>query len=199
MKPINIYIIGVGGQGIGLLGEALIRAADHAGYRVKGVDTHGMAQRGGTVVSQIRLGKGAFSPLIPQGGADIVLALERSEALRAGEGQLREGGVLMYYDTEWPPLEVRLGKRAPVTPQEVSDMCARRGIREYRVQSPDLEDARMQNVVLLAAVVREGLIPGVAVEHVTTALADLLSGRVLELNLKLFLDESGGPGPVDRQ
>ena len=143
MKPINIHIIGVGGQGIGLLGETLIRAADHAGYWVKGVDTHGMAQRGGTVVSQIRLGEGAFSPLIQQGGADIVLALERSEALRAGQKQLREGGVLVYYDTEWPPLEVRLGKRESVSREQVSDTCARRGIRECRVEAPDLDDTRM--------------------------------------------------------
>ena len=52
----NIYLIGVGGQGIGLLSEVLIRAADHAGFGVTGVDTHGLAQRGGIVVSQIKIG-----------------------------------------------------------------------------------------------------------------------------------------------
>jgi len=74
----NIFIIGVGGQGIGLLSEAIIRAAYYAGNQAKGVDTHGLAQRGGTVTSQIRLGSKAFSPLIPEGKADIALALETS-------------------------------------------------------------------------------------------------------------------------
>ena len=76
MKPFNIYLTGVGGQGIGLLIEILLRAADHAGFPVKGVDTHGLAQRGGIVVSQIRIGEEAHSPLIRQGEADLVVALE---------------------------------------------------------------------------------------------------------------------------
>lgn len=55
MKSYNVYMSGVGGQGIGLLSEVLLRAADYAGYRVKAVDTHGLAQRGGIVVSQVRM------------------------------------------------------------------------------------------------------------------------------------------------
>ena len=53
MKKFNIYLTGVGGQGIGLISEILLRAADYAGFNVKSVDTHGLAQRGGIVVSQI--------------------------------------------------------------------------------------------------------------------------------------------------
>ena len=56
MNTFNVFMIGVGGQGIGLLSEVLIRAADRAGHRVKGVDTHGLAQRGGPVISHLRLG-----------------------------------------------------------------------------------------------------------------------------------------------
>ena len=82
MDNFNIYLTGVGGQGIGLLSEILIRAADHAGHRVKGVDTHGLAQRGGIVVSRIRIGDRVHTPLIPAGEADLVIALERHEALR---------------------------------------------------------------------------------------------------------------------
>ncbi|MBW2538534.1 MAG: 2-oxoacid:acceptor oxidoreductase family protein, partial [Deltaproteobacteria bacterium] len=54
MNSFNVYMTGVGGQGIGLLSEILLRAADHAGHTVKGVDTHGLAQRGGIVVSSLR-------------------------------------------------------------------------------------------------------------------------------------------------
>jgi len=65
-------MIGVGGQGIGLLSEVLLRAVDYAGLRVKAVDTHGLAQRGGVVVSNLRMGDNVFSPLIP-GGRQIWL------------------------------------------------------------------------------------------------------------------------------
>ncbi len=58
----NIYMAGVGGQGIGLLSEVLLRGLDKTGVTVRGVDTHGLAQRGGVVVSQIRTGEGQFSP-----------------------------------------------------------------------------------------------------------------------------------------
>ena len=75
MKDFNIYLTGVGGQGIGLISEIILRAADHAGHAVKSVDTHGLAQRGGIVVSQIRMGDGVFSPLISEGTADIAIAL----------------------------------------------------------------------------------------------------------------------------
>jgi pyruvate/2-oxoacid:ferredoxin oxidoreductase beta subunit len=64
MKAFNVYLTGVGGQGIGLIGEIILRAADHGGHPVKSVDTHGLAQRGGIVVSQIRFGENVFSPLI---------------------------------------------------------------------------------------------------------------------------------------
>ncbi len=58
MRAFNIYITGVGGQGIGLLSQALLRAVDHAGINAIAVDTHGLAQRGGVVVSRIRCGSG---------------------------------------------------------------------------------------------------------------------------------------------
>ena len=76
MKTFNVYLTGVGGQGIGLISEAVLRAADHAGHRVKSVDTHGLAQRGGIVVSQIRMGDSVYSPLIPEGQADLAISLE---------------------------------------------------------------------------------------------------------------------------
>ena len=62
MKSLNIFMIGVGGQGIGLLSEVLLRAADYAALRVKAVDTHGLAQRGGVVVSHLRLRQRVFPP-----------------------------------------------------------------------------------------------------------------------------------------
>ncbi len=182
----NIYLTGVGGQGIGLLSEILLRAGDYAGLTVKGVDTHGLAQRGGMVVSHIRFGKGAYNPLIPEGEADIVAALERHEALRGMNAALKNGGALIYYNTVWQPLEVRLKGAEEVSESVISEQCQKRNIREIRVFKPDLEDVRMQNTVLLAKMDKHRLMPEVKTQHYCQAMADLLSGAALEKNLALF-------------
>lgn len=77
----NFLISGVGGQGILLFSDILGKAAIKEGLNVRGSETHGMAQRGGSVVSHIRIGN-VFSPLIPKGGADFLVAMEPVEALR---------------------------------------------------------------------------------------------------------------------
>ena len=185
-EKFDIYIIGVGGQGVGLLSETLIRAADHAGLPVKGVDTHGLAQRGGMVVSHVRIGAGAHSPLVMAGQAEMVVALERHEALRGLNLYLKDGGTLVYYDTSWQPLNVRLKKEKALEAAVISRECRARGIREIVVFQAGLEDPRMQNVAVLAGICRVGLLPGVNAGHVEAALNDLLAGPVLEKNLALL-------------
>jgi indolepyruvate ferredoxin oxidoreductase beta subunit len=189
-KSMNIYLIGVGGQGIGLLAEVLLRAGDHAGLPVKGVDTHGLAQRGGIVISHLRLGSNAHSPLIMEGEADVVVALERHEAFRAASTVLKPGGVLMYYDAVWQPLEVRLNQAPEVTEAVISDLCGQRNIRMMKVFKPDLESANMQNVVLLAHICKNRLIPGVEKVHLEKAMEDLMEGHMLEKNRNVFNGES---------
>jgi indolepyruvate ferredoxin oxidoreductase, beta subunit len=184
----NIYMIGVGGQGIGMLSEVLLRALSKAGMEVRGVDTHGLAQRGGVVVSQIRTGKGEFSPLIAPGEADIVLALERHEALRAVTGFLKDGGALAYYDTEWQPFETRNGSGSHVGRDSIDTECARRNIRVFRAFSDDLSDPRMQNTILLGEVIRNELVPGLDRQHIVGAMEDLLAGGALKANLELLAD-----------
>ena len=129
-------MIGVGGQGIGLLSEILIRAADAAGLPVVGCDTHGLAQRGGVVVSHLRIGAGAHSPLVEDGAADLVLALERHEALRALRSMLREGGSMVWYDASWQPLDVRRGLAAEVTAGDIDAEARARAITAHRVSVP---------------------------------------------------------------
>jgi indolepyruvate ferredoxin oxidoreductase, beta subunit len=182
----DIYVIGVGGQGVGLLSETLVRAADHAGLTVKGVDTHGLAQRGGMVVSHVRIGAGARSPLVMAGQAEMVVALERHEALRGMNLYLKDGGTLVYYDTAWQPLNVRLKKDRVADPAIIAGECKARAIREVRVFQAGLEDPRMQNVAVLAEICRLDLVPGVNAGHVEAALDDLLAGPVLAKNLVLF-------------
>jgi indolepyruvate ferredoxin oxidoreductase, beta subunit len=188
MDSFNIYLTGVGGQGIGLISEAVLRAADHAGLNVKSVDTHGLAQRGGIVVSQVRIGDGVFSPLIPAEEADLTIALERHEALRGMNTALKDEGTLVYYNTVQQPLEIRLNKSEETSETLVAEACKSRHIKEYKVFHPDLPDARMQNVVVLATVSRNNLIPSVSREHYQEALEDLLGGSALEKNMALFTE-----------
>jgi indolepyruvate ferredoxin oxidoreductase, beta subunit len=191
-EKFDIYIIGVGGQGVGLLSETLIRGADYAGLPVKGVDTHGLAQRGGMVVSHVRIGAGAHSPLVMAGQAEMVVALERHEALRGMNLYLRDSGTLVYYDTSWQPLSVRLKKDKALDPAVIARECQARNIREVRVFQAGLADPRMQNVAVLAEICRQKLIPGVNAGHVEAALNDLLAGPTLEKNLALFRKVSKG-------
>ena len=186
MKTFNIYLTGVGGQGIGLLSELMLRAADRAGQPVKAVDTHGLAQRGGIVVSMIRIGPTVFTPLIRPHQADLVIALERHEALRAVARYGRPGGTLIYYDTVWQPLDVRLGKMAEASAADIRDCCRQAGISLIEVFDADLEDARTQNIVLLAHIDQHGLLPGVQTADYEQAMQDLMEGRMLELNQILF-------------
>jgi indolepyruvate ferredoxin oxidoreductase, beta subunit len=185
-KKFDILVTGVGGQGIGLLAEVLLRAADHAGLVARGCDTHGLAQRGGIVKSYVRIGDSAHSPLISSGSADMVIALEITEALRGMNEFLRDGGILVYYNTLWQPLPVRLGMEGPVKQEAIREECRRRNVREIAVSRKDLDDPRMLNVVLLGAITRHKLIPGVDKVHFEKALADLLEGKVLDKNLDLF-------------
>ena len=78
----SIVMAGVGGQGILLATQVAARAALIAGYDVKTNEVHGMAQRGGSVIAQIRFGEKVYSPLVPDGTAQVLASLERIEALR---------------------------------------------------------------------------------------------------------------------
>jgi indolepyruvate ferredoxin oxidoreductase beta subunit len=186
MKPFNVFLIGVGGQGIGLLSEILLRAADYAGLRVKAVDTHGLAQRGGVVVSNLRMGDNVFSPLIQRGEAHLLVALERHEALRGLKIASRDGGTLVYYNTVWQPLDVRLNNSAETQVSDIHRVCQARHIKDYVVFHPGLEDIRMQNIVVLSMIHKNELIPGVQKTHYKNAMTDLLQGAALKQNLMLF-------------
>lgn len=185
-SKIDIYLIGVGGQGIGLLSEVIIRAADYAGLAVRGTDTHGLAQRGGTVSSCVRIGPNAHSALIQAGCADMVIALERNEALRALISQLKDGGTIVYYNTQWQPLFVRLGKEPILSTEAISTECLRRNIQEYRVEPTNLMNSKMQNIALLASIANNRNIPDITPANYEEAMKDLLEGPKLETNLSLF-------------
>ncbi|WP_038035041.1 2-oxoacid:acceptor oxidoreductase family protein [Thermopetrobacter sp. TC1] len=81
-RPTNVLIVGVGGQGVIMVSKVLATLAQAAGNQVKQSEVHGMAKRGGAVFSHVRFGRKVFSPTIPRGEADVLLALEWAEGLR---------------------------------------------------------------------------------------------------------------------
>ena len=186
MKPFNIYLCGVGGQGTGLLSEILLRGADHAGLQAKAVDTHGLAQRGGAVVSHLRIGKKLHSPMIPAREADLVVALERHEALRGADSALRGGGCLIYFNTVLQPLGVRLGADREVSENLLNRSCKNRNIKVYKVENEGLMESKMQNIAVLASIDKNNLIPPVKTHHLIRAMEDLMTGPMLERNMAIF-------------
>ena len=83
MKALNFVLVGVGGQGILLSSDILCIVGMSMGYDVKKTDVHGMAQRGGSVISHVRLAEQVFSPVVPEGAADYLLSFEKLEACRS--------------------------------------------------------------------------------------------------------------------
>jgi len=105
----NVLIVGVGGQGTILASRVLSGAVLAAGHQVKVSEVHGMSQRGGSVVTQVRFGQAVDSPLIAPGDADYILAFEKLEALR-WLPYLKKGGMIIVNDQRIDPMPVISGK-----------------------------------------------------------------------------------------
>lgn len=116
MSVKNIMIVGVGGQGTLLTSRILGNLAIHAGYDVKLSEVHGMAQRGGSVVTYVRYGEQVAEPIVEEGCADVLIAFEKLEALRYLH-YLKEDGVVIVNDWRIDPITVVTG--AAQYPEEV--------------------------------------------------------------------------------
>lgn len=109
MPEINIMIVGVGGQGTLLTSRILGTVALKCDHDVKVSEVHGMSQRGGSVVTYVRMGKKIYSPLIEYGEADIILAFEQLEALRWAD-YLKNDGRIIINEQRIDPMPVITGK-----------------------------------------------------------------------------------------
>jgi len=132
VKKLDLLVTGAGGQGVILASDIIGEAAIAAGYDVKKTDTLGMAQRGGSVVSHVRIAPQVWSPLIKKGEVDILLALEKLEAARWGY-YLRPGGIVIVNNHALPPLSVSLGYEQYPTDKEIADILKQRTDRIYFV------------------------------------------------------------------
>jgi len=118
-KTMNVSLVGVGGQGILLTSDILSKTAALAGLDVKKSEIHGMAQRGGSVISQVRFGEKIYSPIISDGASNLLVSFERLEALRWRQLLAPDGKVLIN-DLNLTPVTVSSGQQPAVT-----DMDAR--------------------------------------------------------------------------
>lgn len=117
----NILLVGVGGQGTVLASKILGQVALSLGQEVKVAEIHGMSQRGGSVVTQVRYGDKVYAPTIPKGKADVILAFEKMEALR-WLPYLKKGGQIIVNDQEIDPMPVIVG--AVSYPEKVIEQLA---------------------------------------------------------------------------
>ncbi len=184
LKPVDILMAGVGGQGTILASKILARAALETGYDIKVSEIHGMAQRGGSVVTQVRLGEKVFSPLISTGGADLVLAFEKLEGLRLMPF-LRADGVMIINKQEIPPVPVLVG--AAEYPAGIVEYIRKAGRRVVDVDAPAVAEkcgnVKAANVVLLG--VMAGRLPFNR-EVWEPALAACVPARLLDVNRAAF-------------
>lgn len=149
----SILLAGVGGQGTILVSRILTRALIDAGYEVKMSEIHGMAQRGGSVSTTVRYGKKVYSPLIGKGGADILVAFEKMEALR-WTPWLKPSGIVVVNDHMIRPLPVASG--AVDYPEGAIEALAasfKTIAFDAGQKALELGSARVMNVILLGAMV----------------------------------------------
>ena len=152
MKKLDLLITGAGGQGIILASDIIGDTAIAAGYDVKKTDAIGMAQRGGSVTSNVRLARQVWSPLIKQGNVDILLALEKLEAARWAY-YLRPGGIAIVNNHALPPLAVSLGNERYPSDEKINDILKQCTDRIYFIdgtrRAKELGNIRTLNIFML--------------------------------------------------
>lgn len=182
-KVTNILLVGVGGQGTVLASKILGQVALSLGQEVKVAEIHGMSQRGGSVVTQVRYGEKVYAPTIPKGKADVILAFEKMEALR-WLPYLKKGGQIIVNDQEIDPMPVIVG--AVSYPEKVIEQLA--SAAEVTVVpalklAEEAGNAKAANVVLLGVLAQ---MLGIEADTWRQVLADIVPAKTLAVNQKAF-------------
>lgn len=182
-KSLNIMIVGVGGQGTLLASRVIGDVGIKKNYDVKVSEVHGMSQRGGSVVTYVKLGDKVYSPIVEKGEADIILAFEQLEALRWIE-YLKEGGKLITNDQKIDPMPVIMGKAK--YPEGIIDKLK----NNYETISVDALSIAKQsgnikavNTVLLGIAAK---LTGIEKEIWLEAITETVPAKFLDVNLKAF-------------
>jgi len=184
MEITNIIFAGVGGQGILMASDILADVALRAGLDVKKSEVHGMAQRGGSVVSHVRFGPKVHSPLIPKGQAHFIVSFEKLEALRYLD-YLRPEGTVILNDYCIIPQTVQLGEAE--YPKDIEDLCRQHAAQVIVAEATDravkLGNVRVLNVLMLGLLSQFLPLPQSLWEEV---IAQRVPPKYLELNRQAF-------------
>lgn len=150
----NIMIVGVGGQGTLLTSRILGGLAIEAGFDVKISEVHGMAQRGGSVVTYVRYGEAVAEPIVEEGQADILIAFERLEALRYAHF-LKKDGILIINDQRIDPMTVVTGA-AEYPENIIEDLGSKYKVVSLNAMEEALKlgNSRVFNTVILGVAAR---------------------------------------------
>ncbi len=180
----NVVLVGVGGQGILLASAIIASAALDSGYDVKTNEIHGMAQRGGSVLAQVRYGEKVYSPLIPKGTATTLASLERTEAIRYAD-YLAPDGLAVISDQAIVPVTVSSG--AAVYP-DLDEAGLRKIFPNLAYvhavdQAIELGNARAANVILLGSLSTKLDLTDEAWQN---AIKKCVKPAFVDLNLKAF-------------
>ena len=181
----NIVLCGVGGQGTILASRLIASAAMKAGIPVKSAETIGMAQRGGSVFSHLRLGEDAGSPRIGLGQADVIIGFEPAETVRMLP-YLKKGGAVIASSAPLMPVSAMIG--ASSYPLEdilayLKENVPALTLVDSRKAAEDLGSSKCLNVVLLGAALKTGSL-GLDKEDVLSALKEALPEKLHALNMK---------------
>ena len=181
----NIILCGVGGQGTILASRLIATAAMNKDIPIKTAETIGMAQRGGSVFSHLRLGQGTNSPLIAKGEVDLIIGFEPGETVRQLPF-LKKGGAVVVSRRPVMPVSAMIGKSS-YDPEKMIDYLKEHTERLIIVDADraarDLGSARTLNVVLLGAALESGEL-GLTEEDLETAIQQKVPEKFVELNKK---------------
>jgi indolepyruvate ferredoxin oxidoreductase beta subunit len=184
-KTYSILFAGVGGQGVLLVAEITAMAAVQEGFDVKQTEVHGVSQRGGSVETHVRFGKQVWSPVVTPGKADVVVGLEKLEALRFGHFAHPEQGLILANDFEIIPGSIKDAEQA--YPHHALEFLEKKKYRLLPMPASqiarDIGDARMANVVMIGAMSK--WLP-ISEEKWYETLRRRIPERFREANLKAF-------------
>jgi indolepyruvate ferredoxin oxidoreductase beta subunit len=190
---LNIFICGVGGQGLVLLTSVIGDACAKKGRKVVTGEMYGLSQRSGAVSVHLRMGDDAFSPLIPYGGADILLALEAIEALRYLEYLKKDGIVLMNKRIMHPPAEtaklVATKGTKYITVEDVASQLRKWteniAVVDALALARESGNINTENTVFLGCLSALEAFP-VEESYITQSIADAVPKKTIDQNLKAF-------------
>ena len=151
-KTVNVMIVGVGGQGTLLASRILGNLTTASGYDVKISEVHGMAQRGGSVVTYVRYGHGVAEPIVEEGQADVLIAFERLEALRYAHF-LKKDGHIIVNDQRIDPMTVVTG--ACEYPKNIIEELSKKydvTALDAMAEAEKLGNTRVFNTIILGVV-----------------------------------------------